>query len=54
MTSLIKMTKQELKLIEELLKKCIDDEFCDRTTKQVALSILDKIKNDKEYERKNN
>lgn len=53
MTSQIKMTKQELKLIEELLKKCIDDEFCDRTTKQVALSILDKIKNDK-YERKNN
>lgn len=53
MTSPIKMTKQELKLIEELLKKCIDDEFCDRTTKQVALSILDKIKNDK-YERKNN
>lgn len=50
MTSQIKMTKQEIKLLEELLKKCIDDEFCDRTTKQVALSILDKIK----YERKNN
>ncbi|MDD4468199.1 MAG: hypothetical protein PHF68_03540 [Candidatus ainarchaeum sp.] len=52
MTSQIKMTKQEIKLLEELLKKCIDDEFCDRTTKQVALSILDKIKN--EYERENN
>ena len=52
MTSQIKMTKQEIKLLEELLKKCIDDEFCDRTTKQVALSILDKIKN--EEENKNN
>lgn len=52
MTSQIKMTKQEIKLLEELLKKCIDDEFCDRTTKQVALSILDKIKN--EYEGGNN
>ena len=48
MISQIKMTKQEIKLLEELLKKCIDDEFCDRTTKQVALSILDKIKNDEE------
>ena len=48
MTSQTKMTKQEIKLLEELLKKCIDDEFCDRTTKQVALSILDKIKNDEE------
>jgi len=52
MISQIKMTKQEIKLLEELLKKCIDDEFCDRTTKQVALSILDKIKN--EYEGENN
>jgi len=48
MISQIKMTRQEIKLLEELLKKCIDDEFCDRTTKQVALSILDKIKNDEE------
>ena len=45
------MTKQEIKLLEELLKKCIDDEFCDRTTKQVALSILDKIKNDEEKQK---
>ena len=40
------MNKQEIKLIEDLLKKVTDDELCDKTTKQVALSILNKIKND--------
>lgn len=40
------MTQQEIKLIEDLIEKCISDEYCDKTTKQVALSILNKLKND--------
>ena len=38
------MNKQEIRLIEDLLKKYIEDEFCDKTTKMVALSILSKLK----------
>ena len=45
-TDMTKMNKQEIRLVEDLLKKTISDEFCDKTTKQIALSILEKIKND--------
>ena len=39
------MNNQEIKLIEDLIKKCIEDEWCDNTTKKVGLSILNKLKN---------
>jgi len=38
------MNRQEIRLIEDLLKKCTEDELCDKTTKMVALSILSKLK----------
>jgi hypothetical protein len=40
------MNNQEKKLIEDLIQKCIEDEFCDKTTKMVALSILNKLENE--------
>ena len=40
------MTTQEIALLKNLIEKCIADEFCDKTTQKVALSILENIKND--------
>ena len=41
------MTSQEKNLIKESVKKCIENKNCDKTTKMVGLSILDKIKNER-------
>ena len=40
------MNQQEINLLKDLIEKCITDENCDKTTKQVALSILNKLQND--------
>ena len=38
------LNSQEENLIKDVLKRTIEDEFCDETTKQVVLSILNKFK----------
>ena len=42
------LNSQEIALLKDLIEKCITDEFCDNTTKKVALSILNKLNNDQE------
>lgn len=39
------MNQQEINLLKDLIEKCIADEYCDKTTKQVGLSILNKLEN---------
>lgn len=40
------MNRQEKNLIKDLIEKVLADENCDKTTKMVALSILEKLKNE--------